>query len=172
MLKLLGSCLVLIATTWTGFYIASRFAQRPLQIRQLRSALSLLETEIGYGARPLKEAAHSIAMRMDGPVGRIFARFADNLQKLDGASTYECFAEAIQEEWKNSQLGQAEKQILLDFAHTLGGSDREDQLQHLIRARMNLQVEEEKAREEQQQYEKMIKTLGVLSGALLVILMI
>jgi stage III sporulation protein AB len=172
MLKLLGACLVLIATTWSGFYIASRYSQRPLQIRQLRSALSLLETEIGYGARPLKEASYSISNRIKGPVGGIFARFASNLEKLDGASTYECFAEAIQEEWENSLLGQAEKQILLDFAHTLGGSDREDQLQHLMRARMNLEVEEEKAREEQQQYEKMIKTLGVLSGALLIILMI
>ena len=55
---------------------------------------------------------------------------------------------------------------MLDFSATLGQSDREDQMQHLARAKANLEVEEKKSRDEQIQYEKMFKTIGVLAGAL------
>ncbi len=68
-------------------------------------------------------------------------------------------------------MGEEEKGIVLKLCQVLGSSNRSDQLHHLDLAQENLQMEENKAREEQETYEKMVKTLGVLSGALLVILM-
>lgn len=170
MFKLLGACLILLATTWIGFEISRSYRDRPKQIRQLRSALSLLETEIGYGIRPLAQACHEISLRSEEPIGQIFGQSAKHLKNLDGISTYQCFEKAIEQVWKQTALKESEKAILLDFSSTLGISDREDQLQHVERAKANLEVEEQKAREEQQQYEKMVKTLGILTGALIVIL--
>lgn len=170
MVKLLGACLVLIATTWIGFEIARTYRERPQQIRQLRSALSLLETEIHYGVRPLTVACQEIAQRTTGPISRLFASCSENLRQMDGASTYECFKQAIEQEWKNTAMKSPEKGILLDFSTTLGISDREDQLHHLAMAQANLEIEEKKSRDEQNQYEKMCKTMGVLAGALIVLL--
>jgi stage III sporulation protein AB len=78
---------------------------------------------------------------------------------------------AIEEKWKKTVMGEEEKGIVLKLCQVLGSSNRWDQLHHLDLAQENLQMEENKAREEQETYEKMVKTLGVLSGALLVILM-
>lgn len=169
MIKLLGACLVLLATSWIGFEIARSYRDRPRQIRQLRSALSLLETEIGYGIRPLSQACLEISNRVDGAIAQIFASSAENLTQLDGISTYECMEKAINQEWKNTAMKDAEKRILLDFSSTLGISDRDDQLHHIAMAKANLEVEEKKAHEEQRQYEKMFKSIGVLTGALIVI---
>ncbi|MBA4494984.1 stage III sporulation protein SpoIIIAB [Paenactinomyces guangxiensis] len=171
MLKLLGACLILTACTWIGFQMARHVADRPRQIRQLRSALSYLETEIGYGTRPLIQACRQIASQELGPVSRLFATSAKNLAQMDGASTFECFERAIELEWKNNALGRSEQAIMLNLSRTLGISDREDQLHHLALANSNLKVEEMKAREEQERYEKMYKTVGILAGALIVILM-
>lgn len=171
MLKLIGACIILIGTTWAGFQHARSFAERPKQIRQIRSALQLLETEIGYGTRHLMDACQSIAGRMEGTVQAIFYQAYENLLHLDGASTYECFYQAVESNWGKTCMKQPEKQVILDFCKTLGISDRQDQLQNLTVAKSNLEIEEQKAREEQAQYEKMYKTLGVLAGALLIILM-
>lgn len=171
MIKLLGACLILVATTVIGFQLARVVADRPRQIRQLRSALAIMETEIGYGTRPLVQTCQQIALREKGSVAQLFHKSAEYLANMDGASTYECLQRAIEENWKQTSLGQAEKTILLSLARVLGMSDREDQLSHLALAMVNLQVEETKAREEQGQYEKMYKTMGVLAGALVVILM-
>jgi stage III sporulation protein AB len=64
-----------------------------------------------------------------------------------------------------------EKEIFLDICKNLGQSDRQTQIQHLTLAKQNLEIEEQKARAEQQQYEKMYKTLGVLAGVLVIILL-
>ncbi|SFJ31422.1 stage III sporulation protein AB [Thermoflavimicrobium dichotomicum] len=163
--------MVLLAASWAGFFLARNYRERPQQIRQLRSALSLLETEIGYGTRPLIEACEAIAERMDGAISAIFARCAENLKQMDGASTYECFQQAIEQQWPHTTMKKPEKLVLLHFCQTLGRSDREDQLQHVRVAKSNLEVEEMKAREEQGQYEKMCKTVGILCGVLIIILM-
>jgi stage III sporulation protein AB len=171
MMKLIGACLILIATTWAGFKYAYHFRERPKQIKQLRDALSLLKTEIGYGTRPLIQACEHVAERIEGMVGEIFSKSAENLKKMDGASTYDCFQQAIEHIWSRTAMKKAEKSILLHFCQTLGRSDRQDQLQHMALAKANLEVEEGKAREEQVQYEKMCKTVGILGGVLLIILM-
>lgn len=170
MIKIIGACFIILASSWIGFEIARSYRERPQQIRQLRSALSLLETEIGYGVRPLAAACKQIALRTQGFVSTLFARCEENLNRMDGASTYQCFKQAIDHEWKNTAMKEPEKRILLDLSATLGISDRENQLHHLAMAKTNLEIEEKKARDEQMQYEKMFKTIGVLAGTLIVLL--
>ncbi len=53
----------------------------------------------------------------------------------------------------------------------LGLTDRDDQVKHLRLAVNQLRGEEELAKDEQQRYERMWKSLGLLMGALVVILM-
>jgi stage III sporulation protein AB len=64
-----------------------------------------------------------------------------------------------------------EQEVMLQLGHVLGLSDRSDQVKHLRLAVSQLQAEEVDAREEQRKYEKMWKSLGVLIGGLIVILM-
>lgn len=172
MLKLFGAILIVLASTSIGYYYAQKLVRRSQEIRQLRACLSLLETEIHYGTRPLAEACEHIANREKGAVSRLFAISSQELRGMDGSSTYHCFQKAVEQGWKDTALKEEEKNVFLRLAQILGRSDREDQLQHLKQACVQLEVEEEKAREEQSRYEKMYKTLGILFGVLLIILMI
>lgn len=171
MLKLLGAILIILATSRVGFDSARQLRKRPQQIQELRSSLALLKTEINYGTRPLAEACARIAEATSRELKPIFLEASENLQSLDGKSTYECLRLAIDDKWPKTVMGEEEKGIILKLCQVLGSSNRPDQLHHLDMAQENLQMEENKAREEQETYEKMYKTLGVLSGALLVILM-
>ncbi|MBA4548564.1 stage III sporulation protein AB [Thermoactinomyces intermedius] len=170
MLKVLGAVLILMATSKIGFDSARQLRKRPRQIQELRSGLAILKTEINYGTRPLAEAFERIA-EASGELKPVFLEASRKLNTSDGKSTYECLKSAIEEKWKKTVMGEEEKGIVLKLCQVLGSSNRWDQLHHLDLAQENLQMEENKAREEQETYEKMVKTLGVLSGALLVILM-
>ncbi|PTM58518.1 stage III sporulation protein SpoIIIAB [Desmospora activa] len=170
MIKLLGAAFILFATSAAGFLTAKRFKDRPRQIRQLRAALSLLQTEITYGSRRLDQVCAHIAQREAAPIGSLFGWAGEYMERLDGASTFECWRRAVTQTWPHTVLKETEKQILLDFGKTLGISDREDQLQNLRRAQTALEGEEALARDEQERYEKMCRSLGVLTGALIVIL--
>jgi stage III sporulation protein AB len=171
MLKLIGAALIILAGTLSGMHLGNYLAYRPLQIRQLRTGLTLLETEIIYSSRPLSEALTSIARRLAGEGARLFARAAELLEAEPEWPASECWRRAVQQIWPSTALKDPEKDILLQLGSILGQSDREDQRKHINLALANLEHEEASARDNQKRYEKMCRSLGVLSGILLVILL-
>ncbi|MFC3768279.1 stage III sporulation protein SpoIIIAB [Paenibacillus sp. GCM10012303] len=171
MVKLLGAVLILAAATLYGFARASVYARRPRQIRQLIHALQRLETEMTYGFTPLPEALLRIADQLEPQIAALFRSAAEPLSTQSGITAGESFRDALNVCWKQTALSSNEREILSQMSYTLGISDRTDQAKHLRLAVTLLQAEEQNAWDEQRRYEKMWKSLGVLAGAFVVILM-
>lgn len=172
MLKVIGALLILFAGTAIGFVQAARFAQRPKQIRALLHLLQRLETEIGYGHTPLPEALERAAAQVGKPLADMLVSVVAKLAETEGVSMQQCWEQAVAEHWPATALGANEQGVLMRLGSSLGTSDREDQIRHLRLAMSQLQAEEGTAREDQAKYEKMCRSLGVLAGALVVILMV
>lgn len=170
-MKLLGAVLLFFVCTMTGFWKARQYVRRSQELRQLRGSLSALETEIAYGTTPLHLACGQIGEREAGPVGRFFTRVSEQLCQSDGLSAFECWKHALIEMKPELSLREQDRKILIRLGHKLGLSDKQDQMHHLRLAQKTLETEEAHAAREQEKYEKMYRSLGVLAGALLVILM-
>ena len=171
MLKLVGAVIIMFSATMVGFQAASMYSHRPKEIRRLIVALQLLESEIFYGSTTLAIALDHVAKRLEGEIGLIFHTAADYLTHYDGLSTADCWEMAIEKTWSKTAMKKQEREILVHLGKVLGRSDKEDQRNHIRLAIMNLQSEEVTARDDQQKYEKMYKSLGFLCGVLVVILM-
>lgn len=171
MIKLMGAAVILVCSTLIGMRFASLYVQRAVQLRQLQVALQWLETQIVYGSTPLHQALDHIARRIGGEIGHLFAACAETLMKMRDASTQECWELAIENEWKRTAMKIPEKEVLLHLGQVLGQSNREDQQKHIRLALINLKSEEQQARDNQQKYEKMCRSLGLLGGLLVVILL-
>ncbi|MCR2803120.1 stage III sporulation protein SpoIIIAB [Paenibacillus soyae] len=171
-MKLLGALLILIAGTLIGFQQAARFADRPKQIRQLSHSLQRLETEIGYGHTPLPEALLRTAEASSEPVASLFGGTAERLSMADGLTFQQCWEQSIKRGWNETSMKASEQGVLLRLGSTLGISDKEDQMKHLRMALLQLQAEEDAAKDDQRRYEKMWKSLGALLAVLIIILML
>lgn len=169
--KLLGAVLLFFVCAMLGFWKAGQYVKRSEELRQLRGSLSALETEITYGATPLHRACQQIGERESGAVGRFFTRVSERLYKSDGRSAFECWQQTLTEMKSELSLKEQDRTILTRLGSKLGLSDKRDQLHHLRLAQTTLEVEEAHAIKERDKYEKMYRNLGVLAGALLVILM-
>ena len=170
MMKLIGAAFIIVATTWTGFEASRHLTERPRQLRMLKSALQSLEAEIMYGHTPLHEAARRLSTQMSKPLSWFFEGFAS---KLTGSDTTVKIAweESLNEIWKLTAFRQGEYEIMKQFGETLGRHDRHSQQKQIMLALSHLEREEADAVERQAKYEKMVKSLGILSGLLLVILL-
>ncbi len=171
MLKLLGAMLILLAGTLLGFFQASQLAKRPRQIADLIRMLQRLETEILYGFTPLPEALRCTGQACATAVGALFVRMSAELGHTAGRPVQQLWGETLTAGWRELSLGRGEKEIMQQLGATLGLTDRDDQVKHLRLAVNQLRGEEELAKDEQQRYERMWKSLGLLMGALVVILM-
>lgn len=171
MLKFFGGVLIIGAATLYGFLQAAHYVRRPKQIRLLISALGRMETEITYALTPLPEAFHSLSKQVAEPLSAMFRLTSERLSAGDGSSTREIWHKSVKEIWTRTSMKQPEQEVVLGLGAVLGATDRADQIKHLRLAISQLQTEETESREEQRRYEKMWKSLGVLIGALIVILM-
>jgi stage III sporulation protein AB len=171
MLKLLGAIMILLSATLFGFYKAQQYARRPRQIADVIRSLQRLETEIIYGATPLPEAILTVANSCPRPVQYIFRSVGEELGQAGGRSAQQIWQHSVALHWKHTSMKSGEQDMVSQLGFTLGLSDRNDQVKHLRLAVQQLQGEIENAQEERKRYESMWRSLGLLIGALIVILM-
>lgn len=170
MMKLFGAVFIIIAATWAGFEASKHLSERPRQLRLLKSALQSLEAEIMYGHTPLHEASRKLSAQLSKPLSWFFESFAKKL--TDSETTVKAaWDESLEEVWKLTALKQGEFEIMKQFGETLGRHDRYTQQKQIMLTITHLEREETDAYEKQAKYEKMVKSLGFLSGLLLIILL-
>lgn len=171
MIKLIGALCIIFAGTMLGFYQALQLSARPRQIRQAQQSLQRLETEILYGYNPLPDALRAVAESQSGPVAAMFANASQRLESGASETAQEGWQQAVEEIWPRTAMKRTERDALLQLGTVLGRSDRNDQAKHLRLAVSVLAAEEAEATEDNRRYGKMWRSLGLLSGVLIVILM-
>lgn len=171
MVKLIGGLCIVFAFALLGLYQAMQLTNRGRQIRQLIAALHRLETEIRYGFTPLPEALQAAARQLDGPLAGLLRTAAAGLCDGSGRSAEECWRLALGVHWPQTAMKQNEREIMQRLGGTLGISDRTDQEKHLQLAVLQLQAEEANACEDERKYGRMWRSLGLLGGLLIAILM-
>ena len=167
----MGAVVIILATTWLGFDFAKRLSDRPKQLRQLKVAIQSLEAEIMYGLTPLAEASIHIAKQMPKPISYFFEHFSDRLQNKQ-ETAFEAWEESLKETWDLTSMLDSEREVMMQFGATLGQHDREQQQKQIKLTLAHLEREELEAKDRQHRYERMIKSLGFLTGLLIVILML
>lgn len=170
MMKFIGAVFIIVATTWTGLEASRHLNERPRQLRQLKSALQSLEAEIMYGHTPLHEAARRLSTQLAKPLSKFFEVFAEKLTNTE-TTVKDAWEQSLKEIWKVTAFKQGEFEIMKQFGETLGRHDRLSQQKQIMLTLTHLEREEADAYEKQAKYEKMVKSLGFLSGLLLIILL-
>ncbi|SDH50836.1 stage III sporulation protein AB [Alteribacillus persepolensis] len=164
-----GAIFILIACTWIGFKVAQKLTERPRQLRQLKVALQSFEAEIMYGVSPLAEASEKISQQLPSPISHLFKQFSE-LLKNGERDAEKAWRKSLENIWGLTAMAEEEKEVMLQFGATLGKHEKMQQQKHIRLAMVHLEKEEEEAKDKQNRYEKMAKTLGFLSGLLLIIL--
>src|SRR5690606_5116679 len=101
----------------------------------------------------------------------LFDTFADHLIQRD-IRAKEAWEFSLQEIWKKTALKKAELDILLQFGENLGRHDLEQQQKQIRLALTHLEREEKEAEEIQKSYGRMYRSLGILAGLLLTLLLV
>lgn len=170
-MKIIGALFIIATSCLIGFDHAHRLAERTRQIRLLKNALLGLEAEIMFGHAPLHEASRRIARQIADPIGALFDLFADSLIRKE-IRAQEAWEMSIKQIWKKTALKRAERDILLQFGKTLGRHDLVQQQKQIRLALTHLEREEKEAEENQKSYGNLYRSLGLLGGLLVTLLLI
>lgn len=170
MFKLIGALIIIGTTSWAGFDASSHLTRRPKQLRIIKDSLQALDAEIMYSQTPLGEAAKKLSLQMPEPAARFYEKFSEKLSETD-ATVKSAWKESLDEIWYDTDMKAEEYEILIQFGESLGRHDRFIQQKQIMLAVTHLDREEAGAWEKQKKYEKIMRSLGVLSGMLFIILL-
>ncbi|WP_010530956.1 stage III sporulation protein SpoIIIAB [Lentibacillus jeotgali] len=167
----IGALLFIGTTTLAGFDISKKLNERPKHIRHMKNALQILEAEILYSQLPLPDAFATIAKQIPEPISSFFDLLNTSLSQNnnDLAQVWNWHLEGL---IKSSALDSNEAEILKQFGRTLGQHDFDQQQKHIHLTIKHLDRELDDARENQYRYSKMAKSLGLLCGLFIVLLLI
>ena len=167
----IGIVCLLASTTFCGFYMAHLFEKRYAELRAFQHGLKLFETELTYGHTPLYEAFQIISKQVEAPIGKVFYAFSQKLQEKD-VQVEKAWKEVLREKSDHLALSKKDYTLLSRFAEGLGKHDLYTEQKHLENFSIHLQMQCDMAKEKIENESKMVRSLGVLIGLLLVIIFV
>ena len=166
-IKLVLYGLILAVSSFIGITIAQKYNNRVKNLREMKKALNHFKTKIKFTYEPLPEILEE---RIESVTGESKQIFISALEKMENKNAGEAWNEAI--EASNVMLEQEDKDILKNLGKLLGKTDIEGQLSEIELTSSFLDSQIKKAEQEREKNGKLYKTLGVITGIGIVIVLI
>ena len=171
LLKIIGVTTVLITSTGIGMKMAQKLEGRLRDLRTFMVGLQILEREIAFLSNSLPDAFIKISY-IKGNTSHIFKECGDILKSKQGYCVEEAWEKAFEKYYMNTFLEDEDRQILLNLGKSLGAYDIENQIQNIKMITSQLGIQEKKAEENIAKNSKLYKSLGVLAGLAIVIVLL
>lgn len=171
-LKIIFSFIVFFTSTLLGILCGRKFSKRDNSITDLEYNVRLLESEIIAGKTPIPEALENVYKKGKGEIKDIFINIQEDLLINRREDIYVSFL--MQEDMlKNKyKLKKEDISIFLFLGKILGKTNNDDQEKNLKFIIKQIQSIKEEARIEKNKNVKLYRTLGVLIGISIIIIMI
>ncbi|MEM1483827.1 stage III sporulation protein AB [Oscillospiraceae bacterium PP1C4] len=168
LLKVSGMILIIICTTSIGMAMARTLSKRVSELKASIAVLGALERELSYSLTPPDEAIAKLE-QLESFAAVAFLPACASLCR-QGIPFPSAWRRAVHEQ--RGELMPDDVTILANLSETLGQYDLEGQLSRINQAKMQLQFQLDGARERCKTHSKLYRTMGLLSGAFIVIVFI
>lgn len=169
-MKIAGAILFIMMTSWIGYDWSRQLQKRTKQLRGMIYSLQLLEAEMGYTNAPLQKVFSALQQKTTAPISQFYKYLSEELT-LTVSDFSAVWDHALEYLLDNSALKQEEAEILRQFGKNLGNHTFLQQEKHIHLTMHHLKHTLTTANEEQYKYERMAKTMGVLAGIFIVLLL-
>lgn len=170
--KLTGSLVVILSCSFLGFILSRDCIRRPQQLRELQTLLQMFENQISYLSDVLTEAFERISRVGSYETALIFGRAAEILRSDSSKSASAAWEEAVRQSIKHTALNREDEEVLVEFGRVLGSTDLDGQIRNIRLAMESLRMQEKKAEDSRIKNETMYKSLGILGGIAVVIVLL
>lgn len=171
LMRLLGAVAVVGGAAALGFYYASLEKERTQDLLELKKALLILSSEIEYMRTPLPTASTNIGKRAQRWVGPLFTRFGELLTNNESETAYRLWMQAITEMKGSTNLTNEDWEVVEGFGKTLGYLDKQMQQNAIGYVVEYIDEKAETLQKKSETNKKMYRSLGILGGLLLAVVL-
>ena len=169
MIKYIFLIMILFLAIYIGNLMSKKYIKRVKELIQIKIGLNILKSKIKFTQTPLKDIFDQIVKSTEELNIKEF--WKNTIMGLNKNLS-------IEEAWENSirttemYLEQDDLSILIDMGKLLGKTDVDGQVSNLEVASTFIDAQIEKAEQSKQKNSKLYKTLGVVTGLAIIIILI
>ncbi len=172
MQRVLGSCLIITATTCGGLLYAAELKNYLEKLLYIRHVLYLIQGEMEYTNAPLSEVFGKISMRVKEPYRTWLKVMEHEVESRREQGFVKIWNRSIDKYLADLHLKSVHSIQLKELGTFLGQLDRES-FRHTMQMYLNrMELEIEKVREGMASKRRISSWLGVMGGIFLVVILI
>lgn len=172
MFKLLLYLLVFSTSSLIGFMYGGIYSKRVNSLILLQQAIRLLQGEVIIFANPLPDALVNISKKISGEVSKVFVIIKEDLNINQSGDVYESFLKGEKFLRDNCGLQKMDTDLFLSLGKVIGKTNREDQERQFSYVLNELDLIIVDAKNQMLKNEKLYRSLGVLLGLGMIIILI
>ena len=172
LLKILLLLVIFAICTSIGILHGRTFSTRLENLIYLEQCIKILETEIVYGSTPLPQALSNVYSKGNPRVSFIFEAIKEDLLENKRGEIYLSFVSVREILFTKLNLKKVDVETFMSLGRVLGTSNREDQEKNLKITLNQMTGLIFEAREERNKNEKFYKTLGLITGIGIIIILV
>ena len=149
-----------------GILLSKKYSNRVKELQEFKNALNVFKTKIRYTAEPIPEIFTEISSSINSNIGMVFKTASSNMKLVTAG---EAWSSALDAGILN--IDNEDKSILKNLSKLMGKTDVEGQISQIELTSTFLNEQISKAEREKSKSEKMYRTLGVILGIAIVIIL-
>ena len=150
-----------------GNLISKKYILRVKELKEMKNAFNIIESKIKFTYETLPEIFLQTSRIVSNNTAGIFKEAANNMKTL---SAEEAWNKSVENASTNFNTEDMEN--IKSFGKMLGKTDKEGQVSQLELTKTFMDMQIEKAKQDENKNAKMYKTLGVIVGLAFVIILI
>lgn len=166
-IKIIIYSFIFLSCSLIGILISKKYVNRVNELREFKNALNMFKTKIRYTYEPLPQIFAEISENIDSNISTVFRTASD---KMDICAAGEAWNLALKLE--ELSIDEEDINILRNMSKLLGKTDLQGQLNQIEMTSDFLDKQIRKAENQKDKSEKMYRTLGMLVGMAIVIILI
>lgn len=166
-LKIIIYTCIFLSCSAIGMLISKKYEERVNQLKEFKNALNMFETKIKFTYEPIPEIFDQISNQMKTNTGKTFKLASCNMEVLTAGEAWN-----IAVDTNTLSINEEDRNILKNLSKLLGQTDIEGQISQIKLTSKFLDEQIEKAEKEKLKNEKMYRTLGMVIGLIIVIILI
>lgn len=166
-IKIIIYSFIFLSCSLIGILTSRKYTNRVNELKEFKNALNLFKTKIRYTYEPIPEIFSEISENISPCVSTVFKQAAG---KMDVLAAGEAWNLALKID--NLNINEEDRNALKNLSKLLGKTDLQGQLSQIEMTSDFLDEQILKAERERNKNEKMYRTLGMILGMAIVIILI
>lgn len=165
--KIIIYSFIFLSSSLIGILISKKYSNRVNELKEFKNALNIFKTKIRYTYEPIPEIFSEISKNVSSNIGNVFKNATE---KMDICAAGEAWDLALR--LNDLNIDEEDKTVLRNLSKLLGKTDLEGQLNQIEITLDFLDKQIRKAEIQKDKNERMYRTLGMIMGMVIVIILI